>query len=184
MIDEEITKYDIAYRDVLCTGVKWRYPENDIFYFTKDGKNYEFEQKYYIDNQSADTDHIRCVIVDQFLPWWKNERIKELEAENAELKARLENAVELKAKVGDTIYLPWIYDGNFDIASLLITGIYFKNDEFQYITNLKSDSAIYLAKYEYGIFRNQDFDNIVFTDRIAAEARLAELKGGRNEDYQ
>ena len=95
MIDKEITKYDIAYRDVLCTGVKWRYPENNIFYFTKDGKNYEFEQKYYIDNQSADTDHIRCVIVDQFLPWWKNERIKELESENATLRERLEKAVEL-----------------------------------------------------------------------------------------
>lgn len=81
MTDKEITKYDIAYRDVLCTGVKWRYPENNIFYFTKDGKEYEFEQKYYIDNQSADTDHIRCVIVDQFLPWWENERIKELAEE-------------------------------------------------------------------------------------------------------
>lgn len=99
MIDKEITKYDIAYMDVLCMGVKWRYPENNIFYFTKDGKNYEFEQKYYIDNQSADTDHIRCVIVDQFLPWWKNERIKELEAENAALRERLEKAVErLKAR--------------------------------------------------------------------------------------
>ena len=95
MSDEEITKYDIAYRDVLCTGVKWRYPENNIFYFTKDGKNYEFEQKDYIDNQSADTDHIRCVIVDQFLPWWKNDRIKELEAENAALREKLKNMVGL-----------------------------------------------------------------------------------------
>lgn len=112
---------------------------------------------------------------------YRNKEIEKLQAENAALRERLENAVELKAKVGDTIYLPWIYDGNFDIASLLITGIYFKNDEFHYITNLKSDSAIYLAKYEYGIFRNQDFDNIVFTDRIAAEARLAELKGERND---
>lgn len=95
MDDKEITKYDIAYRDVLCTGVKWRYPENNIFYFTKDGKKYEFEQKDYIDNQSADTDHIRCVIVDQFLPWWKNYLIKELEAENAALRERLKNMVGL-----------------------------------------------------------------------------------------
>lgn len=116
-----------------------------------------------------------CAVGDKFIK--QRKRIARLEEENAALRERLENAVELKAKVGDTIYLPWIYDGNFDIASLLITGIYFKNDEFHYITNLKSDSAIYLAKYEYGIFRNQDFDNIVFTDRIAAEARLAELKG-------
>lgn len=94
MIDKEITKYDIAYRDVLCTGVKWRYHENNTFYFTKDGKNYEFTQTEGV-NFISDTDHIRCVIVDQFLPWWKNERIKELESENAALRERLENAVEL-----------------------------------------------------------------------------------------
>ena len=103
--------------------------------------------------------------------------LEKFETENAELRAKLEKAVELKAKVGDTIYMPWKYEGTYDVASLLITGIYFKNDEFHYITNLESDSAIYLAKYEYGIFRNQDFDNIVFTARIGAEARLAELKG-------
>lgn len=94
MDDKEITKYDIAYRDVLCTGVKWRYPEPHIFYFTKDGKEYEFTQTEYI-HFIADIDHIRCVIVDQFLPWWKNERIKELESENAALRERLEKAVEL-----------------------------------------------------------------------------------------
>lgn len=93
-IDEKITKYDIEYKDVLCTGVKWRYPENNIFYFTKDGKTYEFTQTENV-NFISDIDHIRCVIVDQFLPWWKNERIKELESENAALRERLENAVEL-----------------------------------------------------------------------------------------
>lgn len=98
MTDKKITKYDIAYRDVLCTGVKWRYPENNIFYFTKDGKEYEFEQKYYIDNQSADTDHIRCVIVDQFLPWWKNERIKELESENAALREQLKDYEQIESR--------------------------------------------------------------------------------------
>lgn len=95
MDDKEITKYDIAYMDVLCTGVKWRYHENNnIFYFTKDGKTYEFTQTEDV-HFIADIDHIRCVIGDQFLPWWKNERIKELESENAALRERLEKAVEL-----------------------------------------------------------------------------------------
>lgn len=109
--------------------------------------------------------------------WEMTQEIIKLRAENFELKARLENAVELKAKVGDVIYMPWKYDGTFDIARLLITGIYFKKNEFHYITDLESDSAIYLAKYQYGIFQNKDFNSIVFTDRAAAEARLAELKG-------
>ena len=106
------------------------------------------------------------------------EEIKRLEVENATLRERLKKAVELKAKRLDVIYMPWVYDGNFDIATLQIIGIDLRtNGEIAYITNLESDSIIYLAKYSYGIFYNADFDHIVFTDRSKAESRLAELKG-------
>lgn len=104
-------------------------------------------------------------------------KIKRLQAENAELRARLDKAVELKAKVGDVIYMPWEYDGSDGVATLSIIGSDFHNDEFIYITDLESDSAYYLEKYKLGIFRNEDFDSIVFTDRSEAEARLAELRG-------
>lgn len=102
--------------------------------------------------------------------------------ENAALRERLEKAVELKAKRLDVIYMPWVYDGNFGIATLQIIGIDLRtNGEIAYITNLESDSIIYLAKYSYGIFYNADFDHIVFTDRSKAESRLSELKGGKDE---
>lgn len=94
MAEREIAKYDFEYSGVLCTGIKWRYPEPNIFYFTKDGKEYEFTQTEDVDC-IADTDHIRCVIEYQFLPWLKDEHIKELESENAALRERLEKA-ELK----------------------------------------------------------------------------------------
>ena len=74
-MDEKITEYDLEYMGVKCTGAKWRYPEQNIFYFIKDGKDYEFTQMEDVDC-IADTDHIRCVIEDQFLPWLKDERIK------------------------------------------------------------------------------------------------------------
>ena len=90
-----IEKYDIEYMGVKCTGVDWAHSVNDVFYFTKDGQNYTYMQTEYI-SSSADTDHIRCVIEEQFLPWWKDQRIKKLEAENAELQARLDKSVELK----------------------------------------------------------------------------------------
>ena len=103
--------------------------------------------------------------------------IEQLQAENAELRERLSSAVELKAKVGDCIYLPWQYDGTFAVATLLIISIDFRyNGEFAYSTNLQSDSAIFLAKYKYGTFSNEDFDSIVFTDRTAAEKKLEEMK--------
>lgn len=73
-----ITKYDVEYMNVKCTGVDWENSLNNMFYFVKDGKTYAFIQKGYI-GCGADTDHIRFVIEKQFLPWWKNQRINDLE---------------------------------------------------------------------------------------------------------
>lgn len=106
------------------------------------------------------------------------EEYRALQAENAALKARLKKAVELKAKVGDVIYMPWVYDRNDGIATLQIIGSDFHNDEIIYITDFESDSAYYRKKYKHGIFSDSDFNSIVFTDRAKAEFRLAELKRG------
>lgn len=100
------------------------------------------------------------------------QRIAELEAENSELCTRLQNAVELKAKVGDTLYMPWVYDGTYDIATLEIVEIELTDNEITYITDLASDNEGYLAKYNYGNFSNGDFDYIVFTDYDKAEGKL------------
>ena len=126
-----------------------------------------------------------CKDSEGFAVRWKERLIKqlikeieELEDENAALKARLEKAVELKAKVGDVIYMPWVYDRNDGIATLQIIGSDFHNDEIIYITDFESDSAYYRKKYKHGIFSDSDFNSIVFTDRAKAEFRLAELKRG------
>ena len=104
-------------------------------------------------------------------------RITELEAENASLRARLENAIELPCKVGDTLYMPWVYDGTYDIATLEIVDIKLTDNEITYITDLASDNEGYLAKYNYGNFSNGDFDYIVFIDYDKAEAKLKEIGG-------
>lgn len=135
------------------------------------------------DEEREDLNTFKHDLVKQARWWqWKAETLEkekeQLKAENAALRERLSKAVELKAKRLDVIYMPWVYDGNFDIATLQIIGIDLRtNGEIAYITNLESDSIIYLAKYSYGIFYNADFDHIVFTDRSKAEVRLAELKG-------
>ena len=98
--------------------------------------------------------------------------------ENDKLRARLENAIELKAEVGDKLYMPWVYDGTYDIATLEIVNIELTDNEITYITDLASDIEGYLVKYNYGNFSNGDFDYIVFTDRDKAEAKLKELQGG------
>lgn len=106
--------------------------------------------------------------------------VEDILKENAELHARLSKAVELKVNVRDTLYMPWKHNGIYEIATLEILEIRV-GDEVKYITDIESDDEVFLYKYKCGIFSDEDFDNMVFTDSAKAEARLAELKGGDQE---
>lgn len=104
--------------------------------------------------------------------------IEELQVENAALRERLEKAVELKAKVGDTIYMPWIWDGTSGIAGIIVREIQIVSDGVKhYITSFTTDDLAFAAHYKFGKFEEYYFGNMVFTTQEAAEARLAELKG-------
>ena len=112
--------------------------------------------------------------------------IDHLEAEIAALRERLEKAVVVKAKVDDTIYLPWIYDGVSGVGKLQVCAVHFLMDgSVIYATDLDDglgeQEIDFLSKYHYGNFSDDDFGIMVFTDEQAAEARLAELKGGEHE---
>lgn len=128
-----------------------------------------------------------CMVNDS--PWLSAMKIKEndleqeiteLKAENAELKARLEKAVELKAKAGDTVYMPWVYDGVSDIAKLHICLIIMDSETITYavdfIADLGDAEKGFMKKYKHGQFTKKDFGKIVFTDYTEAEARLAKLR--------
>lgn len=60
----EFTKYNLEYKGVTCTGVNWK--TKDFLFRDADGKNWIFHSKLNYDC-TADTDHIRCVIEDEFL---------------------------------------------------------------------------------------------------------------------
>lgn len=97
--------------------------------------------------------------------------IQRLKAENAALHERLEKTVELPCKVGDTIY-------SLDHFDLKI-----RENKVIAITFLLSNSVNHLEVQAHNFrgavasFESIDFGKDVFTDRSAAEARLAELKG-------
>lgn len=111
----------------------------------------------------------------------KDKEIARLKAENAELKARIEKAVELKAKVGDTVYMPWVYDGVSDIAKSHICSIIMDSETVTYavdfIADLGDAEKGFVEKYKHGQFTKEDFGKIVFTDYTEAEARLKEIVG-------
>ena len=102
--------------------------------------------------------------------------IERLRAENAELKARLEKAVDLPVKVGDTVWLIWYIhvsaDAHLQCVEAKITDLMMMKDLVRYGAQ-EGDWC-----HE---FTNDAIGEWVFTTREAAEARLAELKGGKHE---
>ena len=59
--------YNLQYFGAMCTGVEWGTPNK--FYITYCGVNFEFVQQSYV-RASADIDHIKLIIKEQFFPWY------------------------------------------------------------------------------------------------------------------
>ena len=134
------------------------------------------------DEEREDLNTFKHDLVKRARWWqWKAEALEkgneQLKSENAALRERLEKAVELPCKVGDTVYMPWTWGGTSGIANLKVCYITLFEGEFLCDTDLESDDIDYKRKYNFGQFREYDFGLKVFITREAAEARLAELKG-------
>lgn len=127
------------------------------------------------DEEREDLNTFRHELVKQARWWkWKAEALEKdkakLESENAELRARLDKAVELKFKIGDTIYLIQRTDKNPKGEVL----------ETKFIDyEARNNSLIYIAIHGSTYFQfNEDYiGKLVFTDKSETESRLAELKG-------
>lgn len=92
----------------------------------------------------------------------------------------MKNAVVLKAKKGDKIYFPWIWDGDSDAGRMTIIDIRIDSEgEPIYLTDLEDEIIGYWAKYKCGKYSNSDFGEIVFTEKDydKAKAKLKELRG-------
>ena len=93
-----------------------------------------------------------------------------MEAENAALRERLEKAVELPCKVGDTVYLisQTARCPHGEVVEAKITDFIGFSDGYRWTAK---------GKKEWFSFNKSDIDAWAFTTREAAEDRLAELKG-------
>ena len=108
-------------------------------------------------------ENLKCVIEDL------KEQNRELEAENAKLKARLDKAVELPCRVRDMIYV--IRENGvqeLEVKSIELVDYNSANKYVVRCSRVANDDFIYLADNVYGV--------CWFTHRTEAEAKLAELK--------
>lgn len=98
----------------------------------------------------------------------------------AELEDKLESGklLELLADVGDTIYVPWVYDGKSGIAHLPIFEItkdIRNKEEIYYHTDFETDNMEFAESQNYGICLQSNFGKSWFIDEMQAKSRLKEL---------
>ena len=83
--------------------------------------------------------------------------------------------IELPCKVGDTIYLPWRYNGQIGIANLKVTKIVIVTGVMRVFTDFTTDDEGFFEKFNGGMFDFSDFGEIVFLTRSEAEEALAKM---------
>lgn len=104
-----------------------------------------------------------------------DEEMTRLSNENQRLKKRLENAVELPCKVGDTIYEAT----KFSIYEWEVESIYLKKNYFQANCKNKNDYRMHWNFIKADYCNDFEGKGRVRVNRLEAEARLEELKGGK-----
>lgn len=96
-----------------------------------------------------------------------------LTAENAELRARLEKAVELPVRIGDPMWYVVKNAITPRIVSTSVTEITIYEDEI--VVNLKNTPRRLVLDYNGEVIGNY---YEIYLDKNSAEARLKELQGG------
>lgn len=82
--------------------------------------------------------------------------------------------VHLPCKAGDTIFLPWEWNGEKGIALITVLRMVLTEDESYIETDFDSDDYDYFMKYNCGLFWFENFGEIVFTTKEEAEKALEE----------
>ena len=80
--------------------------------------------------------------------------------------------IELPCKIGDTVYYPWIYDGQCGVAFNKVESIkiYVNGLPLVVVEDWKSDMPMPIS------FCNEDFGKTVFLTKEQAEAKLKKLE--------
>lgn len=92
--------------------------------------------------------------------------------------SRLENAVVPPCKVGDTVYIPWHWNGQQGVAFAKVEeiNVYDNKNHIMLLIDLQSDNEEYEQKYG-GWKLDKCIGETIFLTREEAETALAERQG-------
>lgn len=114
--------------------------------------------------------------------WQIINELTKLRAENAELRARLDKAIELPCKVGDTVYcISPPFNDNVDKGEIVCVRATKWMDKYDFCITVKGNQPLIYVEDDVieplGTYYREDINETWFTDRAKAEKKLAELKG-------
>lgn len=140
-------------------------------------KNYSVEAKRKHEKNFStwcDTNDINRVIeyVDTIRAKGFEARVSAPGVELLEKKINDGYLVELPCRVGDTVYMPWTWDGRKGVAILTVTHVVIDNVHSYIRTNFYSDCEEYWLAYNCGRFDFKDFGEKVFTEKEEAAKAL------------
>ncbi len=97
----------------------------------------------------------------------------------AKLEDKIESGklVEFPCKVGEFIYVPYIHKGVDGIMKLIVAEIQIAKFQIAYCTDFETDDEGFRFRFNNGIFSLATYQELWFTTKEAAEAKLAELRG-------
>lgn len=84
--------------------------------------------------------------------------------------------VELPCKIGETVYMPWKWNGQEGIACLKVTTMVdIIGLGLDFGTNFETDDDAYYEEYNGGRFKIEDVGKTVFLTQKEAEDKLKEI---------
>jgi hypothetical protein len=98
----------------------------------------------------------------------------------AELEDKIEQGTlkDIPVNVGDTFYIPWVWNGTNGIAIIQVRYIFINETGIFFDGDMETDDYSFLDEYG-GQYHIEEIGKKLFFTREEAEKRLEELKGGK-----
>ena len=135
----------------------------------------ECQGRYITKTYGNDSEFPVCDYTCKFL--YTDYGTKWLAYKNKEMADSKGEIVELPCKVGEFIYVPYVHKGVSGIMKLPVNEIQIAKYSIVFCADFETDDIDFGIRFSNGLFLLDTYQDIWFTDKFQAEARLKELQG-------